>query len=92
MSHGGYNVLFLCTGNTARSILADSILQKDAVGRFKAFSAVSHPKRAVNLFATKVLTAYGYPTDGFCSKGRDEFSGPGAPQLDFVFTVLRRRR
>jgi arsenate reductase (thioredoxin) len=87
MSDRRYNVLFLCTGNSARSILAESILRRDGAGRFNAFSAGSHPKRAVNPFATKVLTAYGYPADGFRSKGWDEFARPGAPQLDFVFTV-----
>jgi arsenate reductase len=87
MSDGRYNVLFLCTGNSARSILAESILRKDGAGRFGAFSAGSHPKGTVNPFAIKVLTAYGYPTDGFRSKSWDEFAAPGAPELDFVFTV-----
>jgi len=82
-----YNVLFLCTGNSARSILAESILRRDGVVRFNAFSAGSHPKGRVNPFAIKVLSAYGYPTDGFRSKGWDEFAAPGAPELDFVFTV-----
>jgi arsenate reductase (thioredoxin) len=87
MSDGKYNVLFLCTGNSARSILAESILRKDGAARFNAFSAGSHPKGAVNRFAFKALEAYGYPTDGFRSKGWDEFAVPGAPELDFVFTV-----
>jgi arsenate reductase len=87
MSDRRYNVLFLCTGNSARSILAESILRKDGTGRFNAFSAGSHPKRRINPFALKVLAAYGYPTDGFRSKSWDEFASFGAPELDFVFTV-----
>ena len=82
-----FNVLFLCTGNTARSILAESILRKDGEGRFCAFSAGSHPKGKVNPFALKVLTAFEYPSDGFRSKSWDEFATPGAPKMDFVFTV-----
>ncbi|MBV9289473.1 MAG: arsenate reductase ArsC [Hyphomicrobiales bacterium] len=87
MRDSEYNVLFLCTGNSARSVIAESILRKDGAGRFKAFSAGSHPKGAVNPFALKVLDAYGYPTDGFRSKSWDEFAAPGSLQLDFVFTV-----
>jgi arsenate reductase len=87
MSDPKYNVLFLCTGNSARSILGESILRKDGAARFNAFSAGSHPKDAVNPFAFKALRAYGYPTDGLRSKGWDEFAAPGAPELDFVFTV-----
>jgi arsenate reductase len=82
-----YNVLFLCTGNSARSILAESILQKDGAGRFQAFSAGSRPKGAVNPFALKTLSAFDYPADGFRSKGWEEFARPGAPIMDFVFTV-----
>jgi arsenate reductase len=81
------NVLFLCTGNTARSVLAESILRKDGLGRFDAYSAGSQPKGMVNPFALKVLAAEGYPTDGLRSKSWREFSGPHAPGMDFVFTV-----
>ena len=82
-----YNVLFLCTGNTARSVLAEGILRKDGEGRFRAFSAGSQPKGVVNPFALKVLSAHGYPADGYRSKSWDEFADPNAPVMDFVFTV-----
>jgi arsenate reductase len=82
-----FNVLFLCTGNSARSVLAEGILRKDGAGRFNAFSAGSHPKGAVNPFALQVLGAYGYPAHGYRSKGWGEFAAPGAPIMDFVFTV-----
>jgi arsenate reductase len=87
MSDRIYNALFLCTGNSARSILAESILRKDGAGRFNAFSAGSHPKGEINPFAIKTLESYGYPTDGFRSKNWEEFAAPASPQLDFVFTV-----
>ncbi len=87
MTAASYNVLFLCTGNSARSILAESILSKDGVARFDAFSSGSHPKGAVNPFALKVLAAHGYPAEGYRSKSWDEFAAPGAPRMDFVFTV-----
>ena len=87
MSDKIFNVLFLCTGNTARSVLAEGILRKDGAGRFNAFSAGSQPKGVVNPFALKVLGAYGYPAEGYRSKSWDEFAAPGAPVMDFVFTV-----
>lgn len=82
-----YNVLFLCTGNTARSILAEGILRKDGEGRFRAFSAGSQPKGTVNPFALKVLESYGYPSFGYRSKNWEEFTGQDAPPMDFIFTV-----
>jgi arsenate reductase len=82
-----FNVLFLCTGNSARSILAEAILNKIGHGRFRAFSAGSHPKGAVKPAAVKLLAGMGYPTAALRSKPWDEFSGPHAPPLDFVFTV-----
>lgn len=87
MADRPYNVLFLCTGNTARSILAEAILRKDGAGRFNAYSAGSQPKGTVNPFALKVLAALDYPADGARSKSWDEFAVPGAPVMDFVFTV-----
>lgn len=82
-----YNALFLCTGNSARSILAESILRKDSAGRFNAFSGGSHPKGVINPFAIKTLVEYGYPSEGFRSKSWQEFATPDAPPLNFVFTV-----
>jgi protein-tyrosine-phosphatase len=82
-----YNVLFLCTGNSARSILAESILSKDGAGRFRAFSVGSQPRGRVNPLALRVLESFGYPAQGFRSKPWDEFAAPDAPTMDFVFTV-----
>lgn len=87
MSGAPYNVLFLCTGNTARSVLAEGILRKLGAGRFNAFSAGSQPKGVVNPFALKVLAAQGFPADGYRSKSWDEFAGADAPQMHFIFTV-----
>jgi arsenate reductase len=87
MSDGLYNVLFLCTGASARSIMAEGILRKEGRGRFNAFSAGSHRKGAVNPLAIKVLESFNYPTDGYRSKPWDEFARPDAPSMDFVFTV-----
>ena len=82
-----YNVLFLCTGNTARSILAESILAKEGAGRFRAFSAGSQPKGTINPFALKVLERLNYPTHVMRSKSWAEFATTDAPKMDFVFTV-----
>lgn len=82
-----FNVLFLCTANSARSILAESILRKDGAGRFSSYSAGSTPGGKVNPLAVKVLESFGYPTENLRSKDWDEFAEPGAPQMHFVFTV-----
>lgn len=82
-----YNVLFLCTGNSARSIMAESILNHEGGGRFRAFSAGSHPKGKVDPHAIRMLEIARLPTEGLHSKGWDAFAGPDAPRLDFVFTV-----
>jgi arsenate reductase len=82
-----YNVLFLCTGNSARSILAEAILNKIGAGKFIAHSAGSQPKGAVHPGALALLARLGLSTDGYRSKSWDEFAVPGAPPLDFVFTV-----
>ena len=84
-----FNVLFLCTGNSARSIMAESLLShlEAGRGRFKAFSAGSHPKGEVHPLALETLKRNGLPATGFRSKSWDEFSTPDAPRMDFVFTV-----
>ncbi len=82
-----FNVLFLCTGNSARSIIAEAILNKLGAGKFHAFSAGSKPKGAVHPETLRLLQSLGYDTSGFRSKSWTEFARPGAPALDFVFTV-----
>jgi len=82
-----YNVLFLCTGNSARSIMAEAILNQKSRGRFTAHSAGSHPSGSVRPEAMRQLEGAHLPTTGLRSKSWDEFAKPGAPQLDFVFTV-----
>jgi arsenate reductase len=87
MSERVYRVLFLCTGNSARSILAEAILERLGPPRFRGFSAGSHPSRAPHPMALEILAARGYETANRRSKSWDEFSRPGAPKLDFVLTV-----
>lgn len=87
MTNRTYNVLFLCTGNSARSILAEAILNKDGAGKFRAFSAGSRPNGKVNPHALNLLQSSGYDVSQLRSKSWAEFAQAGAPRLDFVFTV-----
>lgn len=82
-----FNVLFLCTANTSRSVLGEAILRQDGQGRFNSFSAGSQPRGIVNPYALRTLESLGYPISDLRSKSWDEFAAPGAPKMDFVFTV-----
>jgi arsenate reductase len=87
MANGPYNVLFLCTGNSARSIIAEALLNRFGEGRFRAFSAGSHPKGQVHPLALRLLQERGLPTDGLRSKSWDEFAAVGSPSMDLIVTV-----
>lgn len=82
-----FNVLFLCTGNSARSVIAEAVLNKIGAGKFRAYSAGSQPKGEINPNTIRLLKGLGYDTSGFRSKSWSEFATPGAPRFDFVFTV-----
>jgi len=87
MSDRTYNILFLCTGNSARSVLAEVLMNRLSNGRFQAYSAGRHPAGEVNPFTLELLHSKGFATDGLRSKNWDEFAGPNAPAMDFVITV-----
>jgi arsenate reductase len=82
-----FNILFLCTGNSARSVIAEAILNKIGAGKFRAYSAGSQPKGAINPGTLRLLDGLGYDTSGFRSKSWSEFAKPGAPEFDFIITV-----
>ncbi|SFO46128.1 protein tyrosine phosphatase [Mesorhizobium sp. NFR06] len=87
MADHAYNVLFLCNANSARSIMGEAILNRIGAGRFKAYSAGANPKGTVNPYALQLLESLNYDTSFARSKSWDEFSGPGAPEMDFIFTL-----
>lgn len=85
--HKPYNVLFLCTHNSARSVMAEAIMNRIGAGKFVAYSAGSQPRGAINPNTLKLLRGLGFDTANFRSKSWDEFAKPGAPEIDFIFTV-----
>jgi arsenate reductase len=87
MSDRVYNVLFLCTHNSARSVMAECIINRLGIGKFKGYSAGSEPRGSIHPYALDLLRKQNYPVEDLRSKSWDEFAAPGAPQLDFVFTV-----
>ncbi len=87
MSDRVYNVLFLCNRNSARSLIAESVLNRDGGGRFRAFSAGSQPATEIHPMTLEVLAGHQYPTEGLRPKSWDEFATPDAPAMDFIFTV-----
>lgn len=87
MTERPYNVLFLCTGNSARSIIGEAILNRVGAGHFRAYSAGSQPKGQINPNTIRLLQSLGYDTSGYRSKSWNEFAGAGEPKFDFVFTV-----
>lgn len=87
MSDGVYNVFFLCNRNSARSLIAESVLNKDCNACFRAFSAGSRPATEVHPMTHEVLSGHGYPTEGLCPKSWEEFATSNAPAMDFIFTV-----
>jgi arsenate reductase len=87
VAHREFNVLFLCTGNSARSVMAECAIGRWGKGKFKGFSAGSHPKGAIHPMTLRLLKELNYETSGLRSKSWDEFARPGSPPLDFVFTV-----
>ncbi|MCB5944098.1 arsenate reductase ArsC [Acidocella sp. KAb 2-4] len=87
MTKRPFNVLFLCTGNSARSIMAEALLNHWGQGKFRAYSAGSHPKGVVQPGALSLLASLGLPTEGLRSKNWEEFAKPGAPEMDFIFTL-----
>jgi len=87
MSDKIYNILFLCTGNSARSVLGEALMNKMGAGHFRAYSAGSQPKGEVHPMSLEVFESFGYPTEGLYSKNWNEFTRPGGPEFDFIFTV-----